>query len=87
MSRRPNNPALPREIGGQLLLRCVQCDKSIEGFYARYSDRGVCSGMCMREQDKLPKYPGFTEEDFFNRNPEVKRATRNPRQAAPATAG
>ena len=87
MSKRPSNPALPREIGGQLLLKCVQCDKAIEGFYARYGNRGVCSGKCMREQDKLPMYPGFTEEEFFNRKPEARSVTRNPRKATPAPAG
>lgn len=68
-------------------LNCMVCDKSIEGYYARYGDHGTCSGECMREQVKLPRYPGFSEEDFLKRNPEVKRATRNPRKATPAAAG
>lgn len=68
-------------------LNCMVCSKAIEGYYARFGESGVCSGTCMKVQDQKPKYPGFSEEDFLKRNPEVKRATRNPRKATPAAAG
>lgn len=61
------NPVIPEEVGKRLLLRCMICDKSVEGFYARFGDSGVCSGKCMKVQDQKPRYPGHSEEEFFNR--------------------
>ncbi len=44
---------------------CVICKKVIPGAYANHGDAGwTCSGPCMREQDKKPKYPGHTAEAF-----------------------
>lgn len=67
MSKRLPNPVLPEGLATKLLLRCMVCDKSIEGFYARYGDSGVCSGKCMKVQDQKPRYPGFSEEEFLQR--------------------
>ena len=44
---------------------CMVCGKPIEGYYARYGDKGVCSGACMRVQAKKPLFPGHSEEDFW----------------------
>lgn len=65
--RQPLNPVLSEGLGNKLLLRCMVCDKSIEGFYARYGDSGVCSGKCMRVQDQKPRYPGHSHEEFCER--------------------
>lgn len=54
---------------------CLICGKTIEGAYAQHQDGWTCCGKCMREQDKRTKYPGHTEEDFFNRNLEADNAT------------
>lgn len=54
---------------------CLICGKTIEGAYAQHADGWTCCGKCMREQDKKPRFPGHTEEDFFNRNPEADNAT------------
>lgn len=45
---------------------CCNCGKEIEkGYYSRHGNGGTCSRPCMIEQDKKPKYPGHTEEDYF----------------------
>lgn len=43
---------------------CMVCNKDCEGYYARYSDTGVCSGECMRVQEAQPRYPGHEAADF-----------------------
>lgn len=51
---------------------CLNCGKAIgEGYYASYEKGGVCNKTCMLEQDKKPKYPGHTEEDFFKLFPQL----------------
>lgn len=47
------------------------CDKSIEGFYSRHGDQGTCSKACMDVQDKKPKYPGHSEEEYLKRQGET----------------
>lgn len=65
--KRVPNPVIAPEVGKRLLLRCMVCDKPIEGFYARFGDQGTCNRTCMKVQDAKPKYPGHTEEEFFQR--------------------
>jgi len=73
---KPFNPVIPdytpkkkKEEEVKLDLKpCLNCGKAIgEGYYARYEQGGVCGKSCMLEQDKKPKYPGHTEEDFLQR--------------------
>ena len=47
--------------------KCMVCGKECEGYYARFGDTGTCSGDCMRVQDAKPRYPGFPEEEFLQR--------------------
>lgn len=73
--KKPFNPVIPdytpkserKEQVVQLEFQpCIHCGKKIgDGYYARYNSSGVCSKKCMIEQDKKPKYPGHTEEDYF----------------------
>ena len=47
---------------------CLHCGEEVkDGYYSRHQDRGTCSKECMLEQDKKPKFPGFSEEEFFAR--------------------
>lgn len=46
---------------------CCICNKPVGGFYGRWGDGGTCSKKCEKEQAQKPKYPGYSEEDFFNR--------------------
>ena len=66
--KRVSNPVIEPEVGKRLLLRCMVCDKPIEGFYARFGDQGTCGRICMNVQDAKPKYPDHTEEQFFQRS-------------------
>lgn len=61
------NPVISEDVGKRLLLVCMVCNKSIEGFYARYGNSGTCSGACMKVQESKPKYPGYSEKEFFQR--------------------
>lgn len=70
------NPVIPdytpkkkEQVEIKLDLRpCLMCNKQItDGYYARYGESGTCSKKCMIEQDKKPKYPGHTEEEFLQR--------------------
>lgn len=58
-----------KEEGAALTLYpCIVCQKPIgEGYYSTHGDRGACSRKCMLEADKIPKYPGHEEEDYFRR--------------------
>lgn len=67
MSKRTSNPVLSQGLANKLLLRCMVCDESVEGFYARYGERGTCSGKCMKVQELQPKYPGHGEEAFMGK--------------------
>jgi len=51
----------------RLQLHCMVCSKSIEGFYARFGEEGTCAKSCMEVQDKKPRYPGHSEEEFCQR--------------------
>ena len=73
MKNRVPNPALPIDYTPKKrvvtentippLPPCLNCNNNItDGFYARYSDGGVCSRTCMKEQDKKPKYPPPSKE-------------------------
>lgn len=89
MTRVPN-PVIPdyrpkkkEEEKFQLDLKpCLHCGKAIkEGYYARYCDKGVCSRVCMFEQDKKPKYPGHSYEEYlarqgetFDQNPDILKS-------------
>lgn len=76
--KKPFNPVIPdytprakkpKEEEVKLDLKpCLNCGKAIsDGYYSRHGDGGTCSKKCMLEQDKKPKYPGHTEEDFLQR--------------------
>ena len=52
--RKSINPALPHDIGGQLLLRCCMCNKQVKGFYGRNAVGGTCTGACSTRFDNLP---------------------------------
>lgn len=65
--KRASNPVIEQDVGKQLLFRCMVCDKPVEGFYARFGTSGTCGRVCMKAQDSKEKFPGHTEEDFFNR--------------------
>ena len=54
---------------------CLICGKVIEGAYAQHPDGWTCCSKCMREQDKRPKYPDHSEEDFLQRFPEADNAS------------
>ena len=81
MSKRIHNPALPIDYTPKQrvvtentippLPPCLNCNNNItDGFYARYSDGGVCSSACMRVQAKKERFPGHTEQEFFQRQRE-----------------
>lgn len=36
---------------------CLICDKPVNGWYGRWSDRGTCSKKCEQVQEAKPKYP------------------------------
>jgi len=69
MSRKQqlSNPVLSDKLGSKLLMICIVCDKPVEGYYARFGEKGTCSKTCMRVQDTLPRYPGHTSEEFDQR--------------------
>lgn len=72
---RVRNPVIQEDIRNKLIYTCMICGKDAEGFYANYGNigdppKGACSKTCMLEQDKKPRYPGHSEEDFFNRKGE-----------------
>jgi len=47
---------------------CCICHKVIKGAYANHGDAGwTCSKACMQVQDQKPRYPGWSEEEFFSR--------------------
>lgn len=46
---------------------CMVCNKSVEGFYARFGTIGVCNRECMKVQDAKPKYEQHTEKEFLKR--------------------
>lgn len=50
---------------------CCICHKVIKGAYGFHADGWTCSGKCEREYDSRPKYPGHSEEQFFERNPDA----------------
>ena len=72
MSKRVPNPVIPDYTPKKRVVTentipplppCLNCNNNItDGFYARYSDGGVCSRTCMKEQDKKPKYPPPSKE-------------------------
>ena len=56
------------EEGWVLASPCCICHKVIKGAYANHGDAGwTCSGKCMKVQDQKPRYPGWSEEEFFSR--------------------
>lgn len=48
---------------------CMVCGKTVEGFYARYGNAGVCNRACMQHQETVDKFPGHSAEDFTRRFP------------------
>lgn len=46
------NPVLKEADYKKLALNCIICGKSVEGWYASFEVRGVCSKKCMLEQDE-----------------------------------
>lgn len=48
---------------------CMVCNKTIAGAYGFHEDGWTCSGKCEKEYNLRPKYPGHSEEEFFERNP------------------
>ena len=66
-SSKSNTTARAPTESEELKLSCMVCKKTIGGFYARFGEKGTCSGACLREQEKLPKYPGHSHEEFCQR--------------------
>ena len=47
---------------------CLVCGTEIDkGYYSRHGEGGVCSKVCMVEQEKKPRFPGFEESDYLAR--------------------
>ena len=46
---------------------CCICGKVIGGSYGSHEDGWTCSGKCEKEYNLRPKYPGHTEQEFFER--------------------
>lgn len=46
---------------------CCICKKVIKGAYGNHNDGWTCSGACERAYNLRPKYPGHSEEEFFQR--------------------
>ncbi len=47
---------------------CLVCKKMPkDGYYGRHGDGGTCSKACEDKQERVYKYPGHSEEDFFRR--------------------
>ena len=46
---------------------CCICHKVIKGAYGFHEDGWTCSGACEKIYDLRPKYPGHSEEEFFQR--------------------
>ena len=46
---------------------CCICKRKCEGYHGRWGDTGTCDATCEAVQTAKPKYPGHSEEDFFNR--------------------
>ena len=47
---------------------CLACGKQVKGgYYASYSEGGVCNKTCMQVQDEKPRYPGHDEASFLER--------------------
>ena len=45
---------------------CCICKRECEGYYGRWGNSGTCDSACEVEQAAKPKYPGHTEDEFFN---------------------
>lgn len=51
-----------------VLKPCLVCGKVPKyGYYGGHEGGGTCSRECEVVQNKKPKYPGHSEEDFFRR--------------------
>lgn len=71
MAKSHNLREMQDEYKESIVGLCLVCEKACQGWYARYDKAGVCSKKCMLEQDKKPKYPGYTEEEFLARQGET----------------
>jgi hypothetical protein len=71
MSQRPRPQKLHEvqdEYNDKIVGLCLACNKQVKGgYYANYSEGGVCNKTCMQVQDKKPKYPEHTEEAFLTK--------------------
>lgn len=50
---------------------CCICRKLLKGAYGFHEDGWTCSSVCELEYDKRPRWPGHSEEQFFERNPDA----------------
>jgi hypothetical protein len=69
---RVRNPVVSEDVRNKFVYVCMVCHASCEGFYGAHGEagetpKGTCSKSCEQVQAKYLKYPGHTEEDFFNR--------------------
>lgn len=59
------------EEGWVLASPCCICGKLLKGAYGFHEDGWSCSGKCEREYDSRPRFPGHSETEFFQRNPDA----------------
>lgn len=46
---------------------CIICQKVVCGYYGSWEEGWTCNSACEKVQAAKPRYPGHTEQDFFNR--------------------
>ena len=46
---------------------CCICNRKCEGYHGRWGDSGSCDSACEKVQAAKEKYPGHTEDEYFNR--------------------
>jgi len=46
---------------------CCVCGKECEGYHGRWGDSGTCDSACEKVQAAKPRWPGFSEAEYFQR--------------------